>query len=145
MATFTYDAAQHFMTIGGFPINGFQDGSTIVIEFDADAMSRQVDVDGRNVVFNKSNNYLGRVTFTLNEGSAANDFLTGIYRDFRNNAGGIEPFFFKDNNGRSLAQSDACTIQSMPSLGGGRESTGREWTIGTGQLEMFVGGAEAAI
>jgi hypothetical protein len=88
---------------------------------------------------------MATVTFTLNEGAAANDFLTGLYRDFRQNRGGIAPMFFKDNNGRSLAQSDACTVQSMPSLGGGRESSGREWTIGTGQLDMFVGGAEAAI
>ena len=145
MATFTYDAAQHFLTIDGFPINGFQDGSSIVIEFDADAMTRQVDVDGQNVVFNKSNNYMATVTFTLNEGAAANDFLTGLYRDYRQNRCAIAPMFFKDNNGRSLAQSDACTVQSMPSLGGGRESSGREWTIGTGQLDMFVGGAEAAI
>lgn len=145
MATFTYDAAQHFLTIDGFPIQGFQDGSEITIEFDEDAVTRQVDVDGRNVVFNKSNNYLATITFTLNEGAEANDFLSGIYQDFRRGEGGVVPMFFKDNNGRSLAQTDGCTIQSMPSLGGGRESGGREWTIGTGQLEMFVGGAEAAI
>ncbi len=145
MATFTYDASQHFLTIDGFPIQGFQDGSEITIEFDEDAVTRQVDVDGRNVVFNKSNNYLATVTFTLNEGAAANDFLSGVYRDFRAGNGGVVPMFFKDNNGRSLAQTDGCTIQSMPSIGGGRESSGREWTIGTAQLEMFVGGAEAAI
>jgi len=145
MASFVYDAAQHFLQIDGIPIQGFQDGSDITIEFDEDAMTRQVDTDGRNVVFNRSNNYLATVTFTLNEGAAANDDLTAIYQAFRSGNGGIVPMFFKDNNGRSVAQTDACTIQSMPSLGGGRESAGREWTIGTGQLEMFVGGAEAAI
>ena len=145
MATFTYDAKEHFLTIDGFPIQGFQDGSEIVIEFDEDAMTRQVDVDGRNVVFNRTNNYLATITFTLNEGAAANDFLSQLYQDFRRSEGGLAPMFFKDNNGRSVAQTDACTVQSMPTLGGGRESSGREWTIGTGQLEMFVGGAEAAI
>ncbi len=145
MATYVYDAKQHFLTIGGIPVQGFQDGSDITIEFDEDAITRQVDVDGRNVVFNRSNNYLATITFTLNEGAAANDDLTAIYAAFRNGSGGIEPMYFKDNNGRSLAQTDACTIQTMPSLGGGRESTGRTWVLGTGQLEMFVGGAEAAI
>lgn len=145
MATFTYDAKEHFLTIDGFPIQGFQDGSEIVIEFDEDAITRQVDVDGRNVVFNRTNNYLATITFTLNEGAAANDFLSQLYQDFRRSEGGLAPMFFKDNNGRSVAQTDACTVQSMPTLGGGRESAGREWTIGTGQLEMFVGGAEAAI
>jgi len=145
MATFTYDSKEHFLTIDGFPIQGFQDGSEIIIEFDEDAITRQVDVDGRNVVFNRTNNYLATITFTLNEGAAANDFLSQLYQDFRRSEGGLAPMFFKDNNGRSVAQTDACTVQSMPSLGGGRESSGREWTIGTGQLEMFVGGAEAAI
>lgn len=145
MASFVYDAANHFLTIDGFPIQGFQDGSTVEISFVSDAMSTQVDVDGRNVVFNKSNDYRATVTFTLNEGAAANDVLTQIYANFRRGAGGVVPLFFKDNNGRSVAQTDGCTIQSMPSLGGGRESSGRTWTIGTGQLSMTVGGAEAAI
>jgi hypothetical protein len=145
MSTFVYDAANHFLTIDGFPIQGFQDGSTVEISFVSDAMSTQVDVDGRNVVFNKSNDYRATVTFTLNEGAAANDILSEIYGNFRRGNGGVVPLFFKDNNGRSVAQTDGCTIQSMPPLGGGRESSGRTWTIGTGQLSMFVGGAEAAI
>lgn len=150
MATFVYDAANHFLTIGGFPIQGFQDGSDIEIDFVSDPMSSQVDVDGRNVVFNKSNDYRATVTFTLNEGAAANDVLSQIYANFRRGSPGgtnpgVVPLFFKDNNGRSVAQSDSCTIQTMPSIGGGRESSGRTWVIGTGQLTMFVGGAEAAI
>ena len=102
-------------------------------------------MDGRNVVFNKTNNYTGSVTFTLNEGSASNDVLAQIYSDFRRSAGGIVPMFFKDNNGRSLAQSESCTVMTMPSLGGGRESAGRTWVLTTGQMQMNVGGAEAAI
>lgn len=145
MATFTYDASQHFLVIGGFPINGFQDGSTITVEYDEDRVTRQVDIDGRNVVFNKTNNNLGTVTFTLNEGAAGNDFLSGLATAFRQGVGGIAPFFFKDNNGRSVALSDSCVVQSVPGVGGGRESTGREWVLGTGQMDMFVGGAEAAI
>ncbi|MBT8411711.1 MAG: hypothetical protein KJP02_07940 [Octadecabacter sp.] len=145
MATFTYSADQHFLTIGGFPIQGFQEGSTLSIAFDEDQMSKQVDVDGKNVTFIKSNNHTTTVSFTLNEGSPANDFLSQLYADFRAGNGGVEPMFFKDNNGRSLAQSDACTVQTVPGLGGGAESSGREWTLSCGQTQMFVGGADAAI
>ena len=146
MTVFVYDAAKHYIQIGGFPIQGFQDGSNIEVAFDDDVMTKQVDTDGRNVVFNKSNRYTATVTFTLNEGSAANDILTEVYTSLRRGrGGGVVPFFFKDGNGRSLAQSPGCTVQTMPSLGGGRESTGRTWVISTAQLEMFVGGAEAAI
>lgn len=145
MPSYVYDAAQHFLTIGGVPIQGFQEGSTLTIEFDEDQTSRQVDVDGVGVVFNKSNNHLATITFTLNEGSPANDVLSQLYSDFRNRRGGIQPMFFKDNNGRSLAQSDGCVVQSVPSLGGGAESSGREWVLGCGQTTMVVGGSEAAI
>jgi hypothetical protein len=146
MTVYVYDAAKHYLLIGGFPIQGFQDGSNIEISFDDDVMTKQVDTDGRNVVFNKSNRYTATVTFTLNEGAAANDTLTDIFTNFRRSrGGGVVPFFFKDGNGRSLAQSAGCAVQTMPSLGGGRESTGRTWVIATAQLEMVVGGAEAAI
>lgn len=146
MATFVYDAAQHFLEIDGRTIHGFQDGSTITVEFEEDAVTRQVDIDGRNVVFNRSNNYLATVTFTLNEGAADNEILSQIYNAFRNGTGGVVPFRFKDNNtGNTVAQSDACTVQSMPALGGGRESSGREYVLGTGQMTMVVTGAEAVI
>lgn len=145
MATFVYDAAQHFLNIGGVPIQGFQEGSDLTIEFNEDQMTRQVDVDGRGVVFNKSNNQLTTITFTLNEGSPANDVLSHLYANFQSGNGGVEPMFFKDNNGRSVAQSDACTVQTVPGLGGGAESAGRQWVLGCGQTSMFIGGAEAAI
>ncbi len=145
MPSYVYDASQHFLTIGGVPIQGFQEGSELTIEFDEDQSTRQVDVDGRGVVFNKSNNHLSTITFTLNEGSPANDVLSQLYTDFRAGNGGIDPMFFKDNNGTSLAQSDACTVQTVPSLGGGTESSGREWVLGCGQTTLFVGSAEAAI
>lgn len=145
MATFTYDASQHFLVIGGFPINGFQDGSSITIEYDEARMTRQVDIDGKNVTFNKTNNKLGTVTFTLNEGAAGNDFLSALEAAFDNGTGGVAPFFFKDNNGRSVALSDSCTVMTSPGIGGGRESTGRQWVLGTGQMTKFVGGAEATI
>ena len=65
MATFTYSADNVFLTIGGFPINGFQDGSEIAITMDEDVVSKQVDIDGKNVTFNKLNNNTATVSFSL--------------------------------------------------------------------------------
>ena len=143
MATFTYSADQHFLIINGVPISGFQDGSSIDFEMDEDVMTKQVDIDGVNVVFNKTNNHAATVGFTLNEGSANNDILSALYLAFRNNSGGVFPVMLKDNNGRSVASCPSAAIQSLPNLGGGRESTGREWVLGLGQTEIFIGGAEA--
>lgn len=144
MATFTYDVSQYFLVIGGLPIQGFQDGSEISVEMDEDVFTKQVDIDGGNVTFSKTNNRMATCTFTLNEGSAANDILSGFYQAFIRTSGGVVPFLLKDNNGRSVVATAACAVQSLPSVGGGRESGGREWTIGLGQTEFFVGGAEAA-
>ena len=142
--TFTYSADQHFLIIGGFPITGFQDGSEVTITIDENVMTRQVDNDGRGVTFNRTNNKMATITFTLNEGGAGNDFLSGMYQAFQNGLpGGVLPVYFKDNNGRSIFASTSCTVETLPSLGGGRESSGREWVLGTGQSEIFIGGAEA--
>ncbi|MBE0434621.1 MAG: hypothetical protein IBX56_02320 [Methylomicrobium sp.] len=141
MAIFTYDAAQHFLIIGGVPISGFQDDSEIALEMDEDVMTRQADLDGESVTFNRSNNRMATCTFTLNNGAASNDVLSALYQDFIRNEGGVVPFMLKDGNGRSLAGSGGCAIQSLPSLGGGSEAGGREWVVGLGQTDMFIGGA----
>lgn len=143
MANYTYDVSQHFVVIGGVPITGFHDGSEITLEMDEDAFTRQVDVDGKNVIFNKSNNYLATLTFTLNFGTDDNDFLSGVYQAFRQGSGGIVPIMVKDNNGRSIITGSGA-IQQIPSLQAGSESSGREWTIGMGQTQIFIGGANAA-
>jgi hypothetical protein len=144
MATFTYSADNLFLTIGGFPINGFQDGSEVSITMDESIMTKQVDNDGQNVVFNKTNNHTASITFTLNEGAEANDFLSAMYQAFRNGIiGGVLPVAFKDNNGRSIFASGSCAVMTLPNLGGGRESSGREWVMSTGQSQIFIGGATA--
>ena len=145
MATFTYSADNVFLTIGGFPINGFQDGSEISITMDEDVVSKQVDIDGKNVTFNKLNNNTATVTFTLNDGVDSNVYLTGIYQAFKNNvAGGVLPIFVKDGNTGTTFISGSCTIQTLPSITVGRESSGREWTLTTGQSEIVIGSAKTA-
>lgn len=145
MAIFVYDAAQHFLTIGGFSIRGFQDGSSVELSYDGDRVTRQVDVDGVNVVFNRSNNRLATVTFTLNEGSPANAYLSQMAADFAAGNGGVETLFFKDGNSGSTGESDGCVVQSLPGVGGGAESSGREWVIGTGQMRVKHLTPDAAI
>lgn len=142
MANYTYDVAQHYVIIGGFPVSGFHEGSEISLEMDEDTFTRQVDIDGKNVTFNKSNNYLATLTFTLNFGTADNDFLSGLYQAFRQGTGGIVPIMVKDNNGRSIITGSGA-IQSVANLQSGSESSGREWVFGLGQTQIFIGGANA--
>lgn len=146
MATFSYSADNVFLSIGGFPISGIQDGSDISISMDSEVMTKQVDVDGKNVVFNKTNNNTATITFTLNDGADANDYLSVMYQAFKNNVtGGILPVFLKDNNTGTTFLSGSCCVQSLPDITVGRESSGREWVMATGQSELYIGGANTAI
>ena len=145
MATFTYSADNAFLTLNGFPINGLQEGSEISITMDEDVLSKQVDIDGKNVTFNKLNNNTATITFTLNDGADANAILSAQYQAFKNNLpGGVLPVFFKDGDTGTTFISGSCAIQTLPSIVKGREATGREWTLTTGQSEVLIGSAKTA-
>ena len=145
MATFTYSADNAFLILNGFPINGFQEGSEILITMDEEVVSKQVDIDGKNVTFNKLNNNTATIAFTLNDGVDANALLSAQYQALKNNlAGGVLPIFFKDGDTGTTFISDACTIKTLPSIVKGRESKGREWVLTTGQADAFIGSAKTA-
>ena len=121
MATFTYSADNAFLTLNGFPINGLQEGSEISITMDEDVVSKQVDIDGKNVT------------------------LFAQYQALKNNLpGGVLPIFFKDGDTGTTFISGGCTIMTLPSIVKGRESSGREWVLTTGQAEVFIGSAKTA-
>lgn len=145
MATFTYSADNAFLTLNGFPINGLQEGSEISITMDEDVVSKQVDIDGKNVTFNKLNNNTATITFTLNDGADANVTLFAQYQALKNNLpGGVLPIFFKDGDTGTTFISGGCTIMTLPSIVKGRESSGREWVLTTGQAEVAIGSAKTA-
>ena len=145
MATFTYSADNAFLTLNGFPINGLQEGSEISITMDEDVVSKQVDIDGKNVTFNKLNNNTATITFTLNDGADTNALLSAQYQAFKNNvAGGVLPIFFKDGDTGTTFLSGSCAIMTLPSIVKGREASGREWVLTTGQAEVFIGSARTA-
>lgn len=145
MATFTYSADNAFLTLNGFPINGLQKESEISITMDEDVVSKQVDIDGKNVTFNKLNNNTATITFTLNDGADANVTLFAQYQALKNNLpGGVLPIFFKDGDTGTTFISGGCTIMTLPSIVKGREASGREWVLTTGQAEVVIGSANTA-
>lgn len=145
MAIFTYSANNAFLTLNGFPINGLQEGSEILITMDEDVVSKQVDIDGKNVTFNKLNNNTATITFTLNDGVDANVTLFAQYQALKNNlAGGVLPIFFKDGDTGTTFISGGCTVKTLPPIVKGKESKGREWVLTTGQAELDIGSAKTA-
>ena len=77
------------------------------------------------------------------EGSSL--LLQEEYQAFKNNiAGGVLPIFFKDGDTGTTFISGSCTIMTLPSIVKGREASGREWVLTTGQAEVVIGSAKTA-
>ena len=125
----------------GLPISGFAPGTFISIERNEDAFSLQIGSDGEGVR-TRTNNFSGRITFTLQQSSALNDALSAIHNiDTRSPSGdGVLPSMIKDNSGRTLAAAETSWIVKHPTTEFGNEATDREWVIESDNLNMQVGG-----
>lgn len=140
MALFTYDAAEHFIIMGGVPLKGVLSGSSSTFET-PDRYTKTVDVDGAGVTRNKTNDRTQRFTITLSSGSPSNDFLSGLMQaDDAANAG-VVSFMVKDRNSRMVISSQHAWVARGPQIGIGAEDAGREYIIDLGVTNAFYGGA----
>src|SRR5678815_480605 len=74
----TYNPGRVVITINGFDVTGFADGSFITIALTADGVTSQVGADGE-VARAINTDQRVDITLTLQQTSPANDFLSGIY------------------------------------------------------------------
>lgn len=140
MALFTYDAAEHFIIMGGVPLKGILNGSSSTFEA-PDRYTKVVDVDGAGVTRNKTNDRTQRFTITLSSGSASNDYLSGLMAaDDASNAG-VVSFMVKDRNSRMVIASQHAWVARGPNVAIGAGDAGREYIIDLGVTNAFYGGA----
>lgn len=125
----------------GLPISGFAPGSFISIEKNEEAFSLQIGADSEGCR-TRTNNFSGRITFTLQQSSALNDALSAIHNiDMRSPSGdGVLPSMIKDNSGRTLVEAETSWIVKHPTVEFSNEATDREWIIESDNLNMQVGG-----
>ena len=64
-------------TLGGVPIQGFEEGGFITISKVEDSFSFKSGIEGDGIRINKQNNFYS-VTFTLLMTSASNDYLSAL-------------------------------------------------------------------
>lgn len=139
MAFATYDFKQVAVIVGGVPITGFADGSSVTVEFDEQQFTKTTGSDGLTTR-TKSNNYAGTVSITLQQSSRSNDALNALWQADRNSNAGVVPILIKDNSGRTLWAAQHAWVQQMPSQEFGKELSDREWVLDCDELTGTAGG-----
>lgn len=139
MAVKTYAPDQVVATLGPALISGYAADAMISVEFNEDAFTLRVGIDGEGTR-TKNANRSGRVTFTLEQSSAANDLLSGIAALDQASGAGVMPLLIKDLSGRTVVAAESAWIVKQPAVAFAKESGPREWIIESDNLQVFAGG-----
>lgn len=139
MAVKTYAPDQVVVTLGPVLVSGYATDSMISIEFNEDAFTLQMGVDGKGTR-SRNANRSGRVTITLQQSSSSNDLLSGIAALDAASGAGVLPLLIKDMSGRSIYAAESAWIVKEPAAAFAKESGPREWILETDRLNAFTGG-----
>lgn len=138
-----YNPKEVSMIIAGNIVTGYADGSYLTIERNEDSFTLQIGSDGEGVR-SKSNNRSGRFTFTVQQGAAINDILSGLLAADEARGAGTFSVLVKDNQGTSIHAAATAWVVRSPSAEYARDVGSREWIVETDNLRTFVGGNFAA-
>ena len=134
----TFDFNQVNLVVGTRPIKGFEDGTEITAVRDAESFTEKVGVGG-NVTRSRTNNKMGTITFTLEQFSSSNKFLTDLSNLDEASGSGVVPVKITDRSNPRVERVFAAEawIQKPSDKSYGRESGPREWVIKCADLNFF--------
>lgn len=139
--TTTYDPSQTILSLMGFHIDGFFDGSFLSVERDEDSFTLKVGADGE-AARAKNANKAGKIVFQLMQSSPSNDILSGFVVEDEQSGTAIGPADVRETTqGTSVASCPDAYVLKPAKLERGKEIVGYEWTIICPHLNLFVGGA----
>lgn len=138
MLTGTYNFNEVSLIFGFRQIKGFEDGSEITVERKEDSFTSKAGVGGE-VTRSKSNNTMGTVTFSLDQFSDLNQYLTNIVNLDERVGSGVLPMKLvdKSNPTNEIAISTQSWLVKPSSKSFGRESGPREWVIECADLNFI--------
>ena len=139
MSVSTFDPKQVIITIGGYIMSGFADGTFLEVVADNPQFTKVTGADGY-VTRVKSNDYGATLTLTLSQSSPSNDYLSAIFNADRAINGGVVPIFIKDMSGTTTIFSATGWIQQFPDIAYGNEINDRAWILDLANADMFIGG-----
>ena len=144
MATKLFDPGQVSLSWNGIIISGYIDGTMIEAERYEDSNHLKVGADGEALRI-RGKNKSGSIKFTLLQSASANDLLSAILA-----ADELMPLVstavvttgaisLVDNSGSTKISATDAWIKKWAKVTYGKEAEGREWTLETGLLTIFVG------
>lgn len=137
-----HDPSQCLLSFDGVPISGYADGTFIEVEANDDSFTLQIGSDGE-ATRSRSQNRSGVLTLTLMQGSASNDFLSGMLLSDRINGDGVGALQMADNLGTTLVLAQNAWVKRSPNVRRSKESDTVEWVFESDRMDVFVGGQTA--
>jgi len=139
----TFDPSKVAVSIGGYPISGFAEGTFIEAERNADMFTMKTGSDG-HTSRTKSNNRSGTLTFTLAQTSMSNNVLSTIAVADELTSTGVVPIMINDLSGTTVIFSGTGWVRKMPNLAvGGDDISGVAWQLDCADMDYFIGGNDA--
>jgi len=134
----SYDPGQVTLIFGVNIIEGFTSGTFIDIGFNNPVATTVPGINSPSRAL--SSDTTGTCIITLDQTSPSNDVLTASYVADRAGGVGIFPLTVKDGSGRTINFAEHAWVEVVPRQTFGNEVSTREWTIGIGDLDVFVAG-----
>ncbi len=120
-------------------ITGTAKGTFVEAEYNSDAVTLMVGSDGEGARA-MSADRSGTVKLTLLQTSPFNDVLSAALILDQATGLGTKSYFCKDARGSTLIHAAQCWVKKCANVVLADEIQGREWTIETSDLDVFVGG-----
>jgi len=134
MAVTTYSPEDVSLSIGGNLVAGFADGTFVVVEREADAMTKVVGADGE-VARTRSANRSGMLTLTLLQTSDSNRILGDYALDDEADGSGTFDVLLTDNLDNKVFASEGW-VKKVPNAEYGSELSNREWVIDLARIRQ---------
>jgi len=120
-------------------LGGFTEDAIVTVDRNAETFTLYTGADNSNTrIFNS--NTAGKITVSLQQTSASNDFMMGLYEQDRANLKGLFSISVMDNSGRSKYFAEEAYIGVVPNSAFSNSMQMRDWVIHAPLLETTIGG-----
>ena len=139
MGVETYSPKKVYILVGPHIIQGYADGTFVKVARSTDNFTLSVGADGEPSRVH-SPDKSGTITVTLQQTSDSNDVLSALSIADDLSLRGTVPVLVKDNNGRTLVESNTAWVKKLPDSEYSKEMSQREWVLECAELNILVGG-----
>lgn len=134
-----YDPTESPLIVGSRQITGFGEGTHIKVSRTEASMTLHTGNDGEQAV-TRNRNRSGTVEITLQNASAANDYLSGLMVQHEDSGTGFFSFQVKDLRGATKSSGANCFVEKPAELQRAKEHGETTWKFIVPNLRLFLGG-----